>query len=43
MIYLLVDGRIVAIGPDWMEHHFVEDVAVHYPDKSFSIEREVEK
>lgn len=43
MIYLVVDGRIVAVGPDWMEHHFVEDVAFRFPGKSFSIEREVKE
>lgn len=41
MIYLFVDGCLVAVGPDWMEHHFVEDVSFRFPGKSFSIEREV--
>lgn len=43
MIFLVVDGRVVAVGPDWMEHHFVEDVAVRFPGKSFFIEREVKE
>lgn len=37
MICLFVDGYIVAIGPDWMEHHFLEDVAERFPGKSISI------
>lgn len=37
MICLVVDGSLVAIGPDWMEHHFLEDVAERFPGKSISI------
>ena len=37
MICLIVDGHIVAIGPDWMEHHFLEDAAERFPGKIISI------
>lgn len=37
MICLVLDGHIVAIGPDWMEHHFLEDAAERFPGKSISI------
>lgn len=40
MICLVVDGHIVAIGPDWMEHHFLEDAAELFPGKSISIFKE---
>lgn len=37
MICLVVDDHIVAIGPDWMKHHFLEDAAERFPGKSISI------
>ena len=37
MICLVLDGHIVAIGPDWMEHHFLEDAAERFPGKNISI------
>lgn len=37
MICLVVDFHIVAIGPDWMEHHFLEDAAERFPGKSIFI------
>lgn len=37
MICLVVDDRIVAFGPDWMEHHFLEDAAERFSGKSISI------
>ncbi len=40
MIFLVVDGRIVAIGPDWMEHHFIEDGAEHFPDETVRVVKE---
>lgn len=43
MIYLDVDGHIVAIGPDWMEHHFLEDAAERFPGKNISIFTEVKE
>ena len=43
MICLVVDGDVVAVGPDWMEHHFLEDAALRFPGKSFSILTEVKE
>lgn len=43
MICCVVDGHIVAIGPDWMEHHFFEDAAERFPGKSISILTEVKE
>ncbi len=40
MICLVVDGDLVAIGPDWMAHHFLEDAAERFPGKSISILKE---
>ena len=37
MISLVVDCSIVAVGSDWMEHHFLEDAAERFPGKSISI------
>lgn len=37
MICLVVDAHIVAIGPDWMEHHFLEDAAERFIGKNISI------
>lgn len=37
MICVVVDDLIVAIGPDWMERHFVDDAAERFPDKIFSV------
>lgn len=37
MIRLIVDGHVVATGPDWMEHHFVEDAVAFFPGKTFTI------
>lgn len=37
MICLVVDDQIVAIGPDWMEHHFLKDAAERFSGKSISI------
>lgn len=42
MICLVVDDLIVAIGPDWMEHHFLEDAAERFPAGSISILTEAE-
>lgn len=43
MIRLIVNGRVVASGPDWMRHHFLLDVQQRFPGKSFSIEEVFEK
>jgi len=40
VICLVVDDDIVAIGPDWMEHHFLEDAAERFLGKSISILKE---
>ncbi len=37
MICLVVDGNIFAIGPEWMEHHFLEDAAERFPGKEIHI------
>ena len=37
MICLLVDNEIVAIGPDWMKQHFLEDPHERFPGKKISI------
>lgn len=37
MICLVVDGQVVAIGPDWMEQHFLEDARDRFPSKKISI------
>lgn len=41
MICLVVDGNIVAIGPEWMEHKFFEDAAERFPGKEIHIFTEV--
>lgn len=43
MICLVVDGNIVAIGPDWMEHHFLEDAAERFSGSDISIYTEEKK
>lgn len=43
MICLVVDDHIVAIGSDWMEHHFLEDAAERFPGKNISILKEAKE
>ena len=37
MICLVVDEQIVAIGPEWMEQHFLDDAHERFPGKKISI------
>lgn len=37
MIRLFVDGKLVATGPDWMRHHFIEDALSFYSDSDVEI------
>ncbi len=37
MIVLVVDGKAVAIGPDWMRDYFLEVSAERFPGKTFFI------
>lgn len=43
MICLFIDGTIVAVGPDWMEHYFLEDSTERFPGKDIFIIREEEE
>lgn len=38
MIRLILDGHVVATGPDWMFRHFIEDAVLRFPDLSFTIQ-----
>ena len=38
MIRLLVDDHVVAVGPDWMLHHFIADAFERFPGKSLFIQ-----
>lgn len=37
MIVVLLDGSVVCTGPDWMKHHFIDDVLERFPGKSFDV------
>lgn len=45
MIRLFVDDQLVACGPDWMRHHFIEDALSFFsdPDVEIFIEEVPEK
>lgn len=43
MICVVVDGHVVAVGPDWMLHHFLEDAVARFPGKNISILTEVKE
>lgn len=37
-VFVLVDGKCVAIVPLWMVKHVIEDAVVQYPDKKITLE-----
>ena len=37
-VFILVDGKCVAIVPLWMVKHVIEDAAAQYPDKKIILE-----
>lgn len=43
MIRLIVDDHVVATGPDWMRHHFIDDAFERFPNSSIFIEEVPEK
>ena len=41
MIRLFVDGKLVATGPVWMRHHFLDDVLSRYSNPDVVIVLEI--
>lgn len=37
-VFVIVDGRFVAIVPLWMVKHAIEDACAQYPDKKIILE-----